>query len=96
MSVKIDLVKISNLAQIPLKDKEIKTLQPQLERILDFVKQVSDIPTGSKITKNLTTLNLSDLREDQANSERTLSSQEALSNASNHDGSSFVVKGIFE
>lgn len=93
---KIDLVKLSQLAQIPLKDKEMQTLTPQLERVLDFVKQVSDVPTISKTSKSSSSLSLDNLREDKANSERSLSAQEALSNAASHDGSSFVVKGIFE
>ncbi len=95
MAIKIDLKKISTLAQIPLTDKEIKTLQPQLESILSFVEQVSNIP-DQKAEKNSHIDQISQLRPDEANSERSLTAEDALKNTSTHDGSSFVVKGIFE
>jgi len=95
MAIKIDLKKISTLAQIPLTDKEIKTIQPQLESILGFVEQVSNVP-DQKLIKNSHIDKLSELRPDEANSERSLTAKEALKNTGTHDGSSFVVKGIFE
>ncbi len=92
---KIDLKQISLLAQIPLSDKEIKTLEPQLQSILEFVEKVKNIPAG-EYDSNKTISSLSDLRADEANSERTLTAEEALANSCNHNGSSFVVKGVFE
>jgi len=92
---KIDLKQISLLAQIPLSDKEIKTLEPQLQSILEFVEKVKKIPVGQYDSNKAGSL-LSDLRSDEANSERTLTAEEALANSSDHDGSAFVVKGVFE
>ncbi len=92
---KINLKQISVLAQIPLTDSEIKTLEPQLAEILNFVEQVAKSPKAAK-TKNISEVKISELRVDEANSERSLSVKDALSNSSSHDGSQFVVKGVFE
>lgn len=92
---KIDLKQVSLLAQIPLSEKEIKTLEPQLENILGFVQQVKNIPSTEK-QNGQTASSVSDLRADEASSERTITTEEALCNSSGHDGSSFTVKGVFE
>ena len=92
---KINLRQISVLAQIPLTDSEIKTLEPQLANILNFVEQVAKSPKAAQ-AKNMRATKISELRADEANSERSLSAKDALSNSSSHDGSQFVVKGVFE
>ena len=92
---KINLKQIATLAQIPLTEKEIKTLEPQLINILNFVEQVSKAPAVSQVKNTRVTI-IAELRKDEANSERSLSAKDALSNSSSHDGSQFVVKGVFE
>lgn len=95
MSDKIDLKKTSRLAQLPLTNSEVAILEPQLESILEFVSLVSNIPAAAEEDSSLK-LQLENTRVDEANSERSLSINDVTKNTAAHDGSSFVVKGIFE
>ncbi len=95
MSDKIDLKKTSQLAQLPLTESEITTLEPQLESILGFVSLISKIPASVK-TDPAYARQLEDARIDTASSERNLSINDVTKNTAAHDGSSFVVKGVFE
>lgn len=100
MTKKIDLTNISKLAQIKLTDREIDTISSQLESILEFVKQVENIPSSAgndhgKFSAKKS-ISVSDMRDDSVSSERSLTPQEALSNSAKSDGTYFVVKGVFE
>jgi len=90
--MKIDVVHIAKLANLPLKPKEKEKFEKQLSEILAYVEKLKEVDTknieaASQVTglENVT-------REDETSP--SLTQEEALSNSkSNHNGL-FKVKAI--
>ncbi len=92
--MKIDVKHIAKLANLDLKEEEIKKFESQLGEILDFVNKLKEADTkGVETTSQVTNIE-NVFREDQAKS--SLSQEEVLSNATSKHNGLFKVKGIFE
>lgn len=92
--MKIDVRHVAKLANLSIPESRIKKIEKQLSSILDHINKLQKInttkvPETSQITglENVT-------REDVANSERTFSQDEALSNTKSSQNGLFKVKGV--
>ena len=92
--MKINVKNVAKLANIPLKDKELKHLETQLEETLDYIEHLNEVDTkGTKPSSQVTGLE-NVLREDI--SKKSLTQEQALSNTKSTHNGLFKVKGIFE
>ena len=92
--MKLNVLHVAKLANLPLSKKEEKTLERQLSETLTYIGQLSEIDTSkTKPTAHVTGLeNIS--REDIP--EKSLTQKQATSNAKKlHDGF-FVVDAILD
>lgn len=90
--MKIDVKHIAKLANLPLKDEEIKKLESQLGETLDYIEQLNEVDTKNiEPTSQVTGLeNIT--REDEAS--ESLSQDEAVSNTTEKHNGLFKVKAI--
>ncbi len=92
--MKIDVLHIAKLANLPLKKEEIDKYEKQLSSILEYIKKLQKINTENMVETSQVT-NLENVaREDKACP--SLSQDEALSNAKSKQNGSFKVKVILE
>ncbi len=92
--MKIDVTHVAKLANLPLKEEEIKKFESQLSQVLDYIKKLEEVDTSDvKPTSQVTGLE-NVLREDKARP--SLPQDIALSQASATHNGFFQVKGIFE
>lgn len=92
--MKIDVVKVAKLANLPLTAEEEEKYSEQLSKILDYVEQLNQVDTASEEpTFNVTGLN-NVMREDATVA--SLSQEEVLSNSGQKKDNMFVTKGVFE
>lgn len=91
-----DVKHAAKLAKLELTPQEEKKLAPQLVDILNYVSQLQEVPTGDVEPTSQVTGLVNVFREDEIEISRTLTQEQALSNApASHNG--FVkVKAIFE
>lgn len=94
--MKIDVRHVAKLANLAIPDSQIKKFEKQLSSILDHINKLQKantekVPETSQITglENIT-------REDIADSNRTLTQEEALSNSSSTQNGLFKVKGVIK
>jgi aspartyl-tRNA(Asn)/glutamyl-tRNA(Gln) amidotransferase subunit C len=92
--MKIDVLHIANLANLPLREDEIKKYEGQLLEILEYIEvlkkvNTDDAPETSQVTglENIT-------KEDLTTP--SLSQAEAISNTKSEHNGSFKVKAILE
>lgn len=92
--MKIDVKHVAHLAELPLKDEEIKKLEEQLESTLDYIQQLDEVDTKNiEPTSQVTGLeNIT--REDIAT--ESLTQEQALSNSDETHNGLFKVKGILD
>lgn len=87
-----EVKKLALLARLKLRDEEVQQLGPQLNQILGFVQQLSELDT-SEVEPMTTALDV--VNRWQADVVRPgLSAEQALSNAPQEDGSSFLVPPV--
>ncbi len=92
--MKIDVVKVGKLANLPLTPGEEEKYSEQLSAILEYVDQLNQVDTlGVEPTFNVTGLN-NVMSEDET--VPSLSQDEALSNAPKKKDSMFETKGVFD
>lgn len=93
--MRIDVKHVAKLANLTVSDPEIKKFEKQLEETLDYVQGLNEIKTKNvEPTSQVTGLeNIT--HEDTADSTRTLSQEEALSNTKSQENGFFKVKGVF-
>ena len=92
--MKIDIKHVAKLANLPLSDKEIEKLGPQLEETLDYIEQLNEIDTtGVEPTAHVT--GLENVTRNDSISE-SFSQEDAISNSKNKRNGLFVVPGIFD
>ena len=93
--MKINIPHIAKLANLKLKNSEIKKFESQLSEILSYIEKLKKADTKNvEETSQVTGLeNIT--REDVIDSSRTLTQEEALSNAKPKHNGFFKVKGIF-
>ena len=92
--MKIDVLHIAKLANLPLKKEEIEKYEKQLSEILEYIeklKQVKtdDVPETSQVT------GLENVTKDDSTAP-SLSQDQALSNTKSKYNGSFKVKVILE
>ena len=89
---KFDIEKIAFLARIAIDEDEKKELEPQLEKILEFVETLKELDTENIDPKfNLIDM-VAKLREDIPH--LSLPREKALENAPETDGKYFIVPKI--
>ncbi len=92
--MKLDIMRIATLANLPLTDDEKKKLEPQLVETLTYIKELEGIDT-TNITPTSQVTGLENvLAADKARP--SLSQKEALSNTKITENGYFKVKGIFD
>lgn len=91
-----DIKHLAQLANLDLSDKELKSLSPQFSSILDLVSKIKKLNTTNIAETSQVTGQENVFREDEVDSERILTQEEALSNAKNKHNGYFVVDAIFD
>lgn len=92
--MKIDVVHIAKLANLPLKKEDVKKYEMQLSKILEYIEKLTKVNTnGIKETSQTTGLE-NVTRKDI--SSPSLSPEEALANTKSKHNGLFSVKAIFE
>ena len=92
--MKIDVLHIAKLANLPLKKEEVEKYQKQLSSILEYIKKLQNVNTEDVAeTSHVTGLENVTRRDEP---EPSLSQKDALLNAKNNQNSSFKVKAILE
>jgi len=92
--MKIDVLHIAKLANLPLKKGEIEKYEKQLSSILEYIEKLQKVNTDNVIATSQVT-NLENVTRDDATTP-SLSQDEALSNTNNKQNGLFRVKAIFE
>ena len=91
--MKIDVPHVAKLANLKLSETQIKTLEKQLQSILDYIDKLKEVNT-SKVEETSQVTGLENVtRNDEA--KPSLSQEEALSNSKSTHNGLFKVKGIF-
>jgi aspartyl-tRNA(Asn)/glutamyl-tRNA(Gln) amidotransferase subunit C len=83
-SVKIDISRVAQLANIPLSEKEKETLEKELTETLDYIATLNSIDTKHVEPTSQVTGLTNVLRKDEAMP--SLSQNEALQNAQTYNG----------
>ena len=92
--MKIDVLHIAKLANLPLKKEEIEKYEKQLSSILEYIEKLQKVNTDNvKETSQVT--NLENVTRDDITTP-SLSQEEALSNTNNKQNGLFKVKAILE
>lgn len=92
--MKIDVVKVAKLANLPLSKEEEEKYSDQLSKILDYVEKLNRADT-SKVEPTFNVTGKENvIAEDESVS--SLSQDEALANASKQKEGMFETKGVFE
>jgi aspartyl-tRNA(Asn)/glutamyl-tRNA(Gln) amidotransferase subunit C len=92
--MKIDVLHIAKLANLPLKKDEVEKYEKQLSSILEYIDKLQkiktdDVPETSQVT-NLENVTRTDTPTP------SLSQDEALSNTNSKQNGLFKVKAIFD
>ena len=92
--MKIDVLHVAKLANLPLKPEEKDKFEKQLSEILSYVEKLKEVNTKNvNITSQVTGLE-NVVREDIA--KPSLTQEESLSGAKSQHNGSFKVKAILE
>ena len=92
--MKINVSHIAKLANLPLKENEIKRYESQLSAILDYIDKLKEAKT-EKVEETSQTTGLKNVtRNDSASP--SLSQKDALANAKSQTNGFFKVKAILE
>lgn len=87
---------IAKLANLTLSEEEIGKYSDQLSQIVDLISRLVEVVTTNiKETSQVTGLS-NVFREDEVDVTRTLTQEQALSNAKRSDKGYFVVDSIFK
>ena len=84
--------KLALLARLELSDEEVAAVRPQLDSILDFVEQLSELDTVD-VEPMTTALDVSNRWRDDA-LVPGLNNQQALENSPSHDDQCFLVPPV--
>lgn len=95
-TVHIDIKHIATLANIPLRPDEEQPLSEALAKTLTVVDELAKLSlTDIEPTSQVTGLE-NILREDEIDTDRMFSQEEALANAPRQHNGFFVVKAVFD
>lgn len=93
--MKIDVKKVAKLANLQLTPEEEEKYSEQLSKILEYIDKLNEVNTENvEPTYNVTGLS-NVMRPDEVG-DCTISSDEALKNASHSKNGFFVTKGVFD
>jgi aspartyl-tRNA(Asn)/glutamyl-tRNA(Gln) amidotransferase subunit C len=92
--MKIDVLHIAKLANLPLKNEEIEKYEKQLSSILEYIKKLQKVNTEN-VAETSHVTNLENVARDDSTSP-SLSQDEAVSSTKNKHSGSFKVKVIVE
>jgi len=92
--MKIDVLHIAKLANLPLRKEEIEKYEKQLSSILEYIEKLQKVNTEG-VTETSQVTNLENVTRDDV-STPSLSQDEALSNTNSKQNGLFKVKAIFE
>lgn len=87
---------IAQLANLPLTDGELQKLAPELSAIVKFISKLSQLNTKNVLPTWQTTGQVNVLREDEIDTSRMLTQEQALVNARNKYKGFFQVPQIFD
>lgn len=91
-----EVKRVAKLANLPITQDEVNKFAPQLTNILSFVSRLQEIDTKN-VTPTSQVNGLTNVfREDVIDVSRTLTQEQALSNARKKHNGFFVVPSIFE
>lgn len=93
---KTDVLHVAKLSNLTLTDNEIKKFTPQLDKIVDFISQLSEVDTDNVTPVSQTTGLVNIFRKDEVNSLNILSADKALSGTDNTKNNLFKVPAILE
>ncbi len=89
---KFNIEKVAYLSRIAISEEEKKELEPQLEKILEFVESLNELDTSNIDPKFNVVEMFARLREDIPH--LSLPREKALENAPETDGKYFIVPKI--
>ncbi len=92
--MKIDVVHVAKLANLPLKKEDVKRYENQLSQILEYIEKLVKVNTENVKETSQTTGLENVTKEDIASP--SLTADNALSNTKNKHNGLFSVKAIFE
>jgi aspartyl-tRNA(Asn)/glutamyl-tRNA(Gln) amidotransferase subunit C len=92
--MKIDVLHIAKLANLPLSKEEIQKYEKQLSEILEYIEKLKQVKTHDVLETSQVTGLENVTRNDE--SAPSLSQKEAISGAKNTQNGNFKVKAIFE
>jgi aspartyl-tRNA(Asn)/glutamyl-tRNA(Gln) amidotransferase subunit C len=92
--MKIDVVHVAKLANLPLKKEDVKRYENQLSQILEYIEKLIKVNTENVKETSQTTGLENVTKEDIASP--SLSADNALSNTKSKHNGLFKVKAIFE
>ena len=92
--MKIDVLHIAKLANLPLEKHEIEKYEKQLSVILAYIEKLQKVNTDN-VTETSQVTNLENVTREDSTSP-SLSQEQALSNSKSQHNGSFKVKAIFE
>lgn len=90
--MKIDVEHIAKLANLPLKNEEVRKFESQLSSVLDYIKKLNEIDTKDVEPTSQVTALENVTREDKPFP--SLSQEEVLSNTKSKHNGLFKVKAI--
>ena len=93
---KKEVLRIAKLASISLSSEQAERFRVQLEKVIDYVRQLDEVNTEGVEPTSQTTGIVNNLRQDVSDPSECLSQEEALSEAKNTHNGYFVVERIIE
>ena len=91
-----DVSRISNLAHIPVTDKEEKSLASDFTKTIEVINELSMVTVENSESDSLHTGLENVLREDEVDAARTFTQDEALMNAKRTHNGFFVVPRVLD
>lgn len=89
--------KVAKLADLPISEEELPVYSEQLSAILDYIDKLNEVDTKDVEPTFNVSLNKTSLEESsEVEPQKSLSQEEALSNAPSSKNGYFVTKGVFE
>lgn len=92
----IDVRHVAKLANLPLTSEEEKKFEKQLASILDLVGKLQKVDTAGVLPTPQVTGQVNVFRDDEIESDRVLTQDEALSNAGRAKNGFFVAPKILD
>ncbi len=92
----MDIKHLAKLAKLPLNDAEEKKYSQSLDSIIELVSKLKSISTENVLPTSQVTGQVNVFRDDEIDTSRVLTQEEALSNAKKTKNGYFVVPKILE